>query len=62
LRVFCILIFPQSSDASSTTYKVYASNYKDRVFDHWEDGSKDRIRTLTIGEATTITAYYRTGS
>jgi hypothetical protein len=55
------IIDPQSSEASRTTYKVYASNYKDRVFDHWEDGSTDRIRTLTIGEATTITAYYRTG-
>lgn len=46
---------------ADTTYKVYASNYKDRVFDHWEDGSTERIRTLTIGEATTITAYYKTG-
>lgn len=56
------IIDPQASDASGTTYKVYASNYKDRMFDHWEDGSKDRIRELTIGEATTITAYYGTGS
>lgn len=55
------IIDPQSSDASGTTYKVYASNYRDKIFDHWEDGSTDRIRTLTIGEATTITAYYRTG-
>jgi hypothetical protein len=46
---------------AGTTYKVYASNYGDRVFDHWEDGSTERIRMLTIEEATTITAYYRTG-
>lgn len=56
------IIDPQSSDESGTTYKVYASNYKDRVFDHWEDGSTSRIRTLTIDEATTITAYYKTGT
>jgi hypothetical protein len=55
------IIDPQSRDESGTTYKVYASNYKDRIFDHWEDGSTSRIRTLTIDEATTITAYYQTG-
>lgn len=60
------IIDPQSTTNSSgttaTTYKVYASNYLDRVFDHWGDnGSRDRIRTITIGEATTITAYYKTG-
>ena len=60
LRMWTI-IDPQSADESGTTYKVYASNYKDRVFDHWEDGSTDRIRTLTVEEATTITAYYQTG-
>lgn len=57
LRMWTI-IDPQSSDESGTTYKVYASNYKNRVFDHWDDGSKSRIRTLTITEDTTITASY----
>jgi hypothetical protein len=46
---------------TATTYTVYIHNYKDRVFDHWEDGSTSRIRTLAIGEDTTITAYYQTG-
>ena len=55
------IIDPQSSDGSETAYAIYVSNYKDRVFDHWEDGSTDRTRTLTIDEATTITAYYQTG-
>lgn len=55
------IIDPQSTDANGTTYKVYASNYKDRVFDHWEDGSTDRVRTLTTEEAITITVYYQTG-
>jgi hypothetical protein len=45
----------------ATTYTVYISNYKDRVFDHWEDRSTSRVRTLTIEEAATITAYYKTG-
>lgn len=55
------IIDPQSTDANGMTYRVYASNYKDRVFDHWEDSSTDRIRTLTATEAKTITAYYQTG-
>lgn len=59
LRMWTI-IDPQSSDESGTTYKVYASNYKDRVFDHWNDGSTSKTRTLTIEEDMTITAYYNT--
>lgn len=56
------IIDPQSTNSSGTTYKVYAGNYQDIVFDHWSDGSRDRIRTLTIGENTTITAFYQTAS
>ena len=55
------IIDPQSTSASGTTYKVIVHNYKDRVFDHWEDGSTSRARTLTIDENTAITAYYKTG-
>lgn len=56
------VIDPQSTDASGTMYKVYATNgYQDLTFDHWDDGSTDRVRTLTVGEATTITAYYQAG-
>ena len=55
------IIDPQSTDTSGTTYKLYASNYKDRVFDHWEDGSTSMTRILTIEEGTSITAYYKTG-
>lgn len=55
------IVDPQPSTASGTaTYKVYASNYKDRTFDHWEDGTIERVRMLTIKENTTITAYYNT--
>jgi Tol biopolymer transport system component len=55
-----VIIDPQSSE-SGTTYKVYIHNYRDIVFEHWEDGSTDRVRTLSIEDATTITAYYQTG-
>lgn len=45
--------------SGSATYTVYASDYPGLVFDHWEDdGSADMVRTLTIGEDTTLTAYY----
>lgn len=55
------IINPQSTDASGTTYSVIVHNYKDRVFDHWEDGSTNPIRVLTIQENKTITAFYNVG-
>ena len=45
---------------SDTTYAVTVSDYSSRYFDHWEDGSTDRTRVLTIGEDKEITAFYRT--
>lgn len=54
-----MVIDHQSSDAAGTIYKVYAGNYRDIVFDRWSNGNADRIRTLTIAEATTLTAYYK---
>lgn len=54
-------IIKAENKIDSTTYTVAASNNKDRIFDHWEDGSTDRIRSLTINANTTVTAYYRTG-
>lgn len=59
------IIDPVSSTKSpngTATYKVYATNgYKDLVFDHWGDnGSKERMRTLTIDRTTMMAAYYRT--
>lgn len=60
LRMWTI-IDPQSSDADSSTYRVYATNgYQNLTFDHWEDGSTNRVRTLSMEEAATITAYYKT--
>jgi hypothetical protein len=36
-------------------------HYQEMIFDHWEDGSTDRVRTLTISEDAEITAYYNLG-
>lgn len=48
------------SDDGGTSYKVTVQDYSNLRFDHWDDGSKDRTRVLTIGQATTITTYYNT--
>jgi hypothetical protein len=56
------IIDPQSSNSSGTTYKVYAGNYQDKIFDHWEDDSTDSVRLLTISDDETITAYYSTNA
>ncbi len=56
------IIDPQFSNSSGTTYKVYAGNYQDKVFDHWEDDSTDSVRMLTISDDETITAYYSTNA
>lgn len=59
-----MIIDPQSTNATGTTYKVYATDgYQNFRFDHWLDnGSTDRFRTITINENTTLTAYYKSES
>ena len=55
------IIDSQSGDTNSTTYRAYATNgYHNLTFDHWEDGGTNRVRTLSIEDNATITAYYRT--
>jgi hypothetical protein len=44
---------------SGTSYTVSVSDYGSSVFDHWENGSPVRSRTLSMTSDTTITAYYR---
>ena len=58
LDMWMIIDPQQATNASKATYKVYATNgYQNLKFDHWgENGSTDRIRTITISEATAITA------
>jgi hypothetical protein len=47
---------------SGQTYQVSVSDYGDYVFDHWSDGSTSRQKTVTGGQATTLTAHYRTSA
>lgn len=59
------IVDPQSSSISggtiTITYKVYPGNFNGQTFDHWEDGSTQAVRTVTIHQDTAITAYYRAG-
>jgi hypothetical protein len=41
-------------------YSVSISNYGIYVFDHWENGAKNPVRTVTLTSDTAVTAYYRT--
>jgi hypothetical protein len=45
-----------------TSYTVSVSDYGSSVFDHWENGSTSRTRTLTVNSDVTAVAYYKTGS
>jgi hypothetical protein len=40
-------------------YTVTVADYRNYVFDHWENGSKDRSRTITPDDDTLIVAHYR---
>jgi hypothetical protein len=42
---------------SGETYQVEVSDYGSNVFDHWEDGSKIRTRSIAAGQSA-VTAYY----
>jgi hypothetical protein len=47
---------------SGQTYQVSVSDYGSYTFDHWSDGSTGRQKTVTGGQATTLTAYYKTSA
>ena len=52
---------PLSYTAASGTYTVSVSDYQNNVFDHWEDGSKSRSRTVSMnGKPVALKAYYST--
>jgi hypothetical protein len=53
---------PLTHEASQGTYTVSVSDYGSFAFDHWEDGSTSRTRTLTLDSDVTAVAYYKTGS
>ena len=48
------------TSSSGTSFTVSVSDYQNLVFDHWENGSTARTRTISISADTTITAYFRT--
>jgi hypothetical protein len=51
---------PVSYEAQSgKRYTVTVGDYRNYVFDHWENGSKDRSRTITPDDDTVIVAHYR---
>jgi hypothetical protein len=43
---------------SGSTYQVTVSDYKNYKFDHWEDGTKSKTRTITPSSDMTLTAYF----
>ncbi len=43
---------------SGVEYSVFAANYKQYTFDHWEDGSTDNPRMISIDADKTFTAFY----
>ena len=46
------------SGTTGTSYTVTVRDYQDRVFDHWENGSTSRTRTITLDSSKVITAYF----
>jgi hypothetical protein len=47
---------------SGAAYTVAVSDYQGKVFDHWDNGSANRTRTVTLSADTTLNAYYRTSA
>jgi hypothetical protein len=47
---------------SGQTYQVSVSDYGSYAFDHWSDGSTGRQKTVTGGQAATLTAYYKSSA
>ena len=43
-----------------TSYTVSIRDYGNSTFDHWDDESANRVRTLTLNDNMVTTAYYRT--
>lgn len=43
-----------------TEYTVTVADFGNKKFDHWDDDSTDRTRTIILNQDTTITAFYDT--
>lgn len=50
------------STTSGQQYIVYANNYQNVIFSHWDDGSTNPARSITPTQDVTLTAYYGTGT
>lgn len=63
VNVWTLVTLEGGSTNSTATYKVIVLDFKggNKTFDHWEDGSTDRNRTVTITGDKTITASYKIG-
>ena len=48
-----------SYSGGSGTYTVTVSDYGTTVFDHWDNGSTSKSRSIALGADTTVTAYYK---
>jgi hypothetical protein len=46
------------SATSKQQYIVYANNYQNLVFSHWDDGTTNQSRLITPTHDTVLTAYY----
>jgi len=44
---------------SGTTYTITMYGASGRVFDHWDDGTTNPTRTISLTQNTEITAYFR---
>lgn len=51
---------PMQYGMTSGTYVVTPSDYTNLYFDHWDNGSTVRSRSVSSSASVTITAYYRT--
>jgi hypothetical protein len=54
--------FTFTGSSVGSTYTVAVSDYGSFVFDHWDNGSTARSRTLTLNADTTIRAFYKSNS
>lgn len=48
--------------SEGSTYTVTVADFGDREFDHWENDSTNRARTVTLDQDATITAFYEIDS
>lgn len=44
------------------SYSVTVRDYQDRVFDHWDNGSTSRTRTVALTADLKLVAYYKSGT